>query len=326
MRISLLLSAFLFVSLSAFAQTSPSTGQWLILATSETNSNTLDGTPLQFITDWTTTTHGNGNSATISPVLANTFTNSACSASGQPANFSASYNPGHNATTITVTVDNAQTLTFTQSAGNGSTNFTGTFKSSGGGCTQADSGSFSATLYQPVDSPIVGTIESYAGTNPVTATITSSVDSNFNVTGTVSAPTKPCFASLTINGTAAQAYGASIATGDVEVLFASDDSGDVAAFVLSATDANGKTLTPPWPASAFVTYVALAGPCSGDSGTDAPFHAISHHYPRHMPLRPRRFQRGGRDSDATPSVVPNAEIAPSGVIAPSTEPVPGSEN
>ena len=52
MRISLLLSAFLFVSLSAFAQTSPSSGQWLILATSETNSNTLDGTPLQFITDY----------------------------------------------------------------------------------------------------------------------------------------------------------------------------------------------------------------------------------------------------------------------------------
>ena len=310
MKISLLLSALLLVSLSAFAQNPPSTGQWLILATSETNSNTLDGTPLQFITDWTTTTHG--NSATISPVLANTFTNSACSASGQPANFTVSYNPGHATTTIRVRVDNAQTFTFTQSAGNGSSNFTGTFKSSGGGCTQADSGSFSATLYPPLDSPIVGTIESYAGTNPVTATITSSVDSNFNVTGTVSAPTKPCFADLAINGTAAQAYGASIATGDVEVLFASDDSGDVAAFVLSATDANGNMLTPPWPASAFVTYVVLAGPCSGDSGTDAPFHAVSTHYPKHIPFRPRRFQRR-RDPDAVPSNEPNAEIEPSAV-------------
>lgn len=280
--VACLFSIILFASLPTFAQ-APSTGQWGIVATSETNQNTIDGGPLQFITDWTSTT--TKGKTTIVPVLANSFTNSACSTSGQPTAFTATYSGSK--TSIVVTVDNGQTITFTETSGSGS-QIKGTFTSSGGGCTQADSGNFTATLYQALQGSFSGTIESYAQTNTINVTMTLSTDSNFNVTGNVQSTDKACMANLTIDGSAAQAYGPSFASGDSISMFASDNNGNVVGFVLSGTDQNGNTLSPPWPSQVYVTYDVLAGPCSGDAGTDAPFkHAQQ--IVKHPPVRMRGF-------------------------------------
>jgi hypothetical protein len=280
-RLALFL-AILFTTIASFAQT-PSTGQWDIVATSETNSNTVDGGPLQFSTDWTTT---NGNSPTIAPVLSYTFNNSACSASGQPVNFTVSYNKSSKKTTIVATLDNNQTVTFTSTSGSAS-EFSGTFTSSGGGCTQADSGKFTATLYSALSGSFSGTIESYLNSNTINVTLSLSTSSSFNITGSIQSSDKACMADLTINGTAAQAYGPSFASGDTLSFVASDNSGDVVGFVASATDQNGNMLSPAWPSQVYVTYAVLAGPCAGDGGTDAPFqHVQTLTIPPHLPMRP----------------------------------------
>jgi hypothetical protein len=266
------------------------------VATSESSPNTIDGGPLQFTTDWTTTNILNKNFATITPLLGATFTNSACSASGQPSSFTATLN---HEISIVATLDNGQTVTFTGTADKTGTQITGTFTSSGGGCTQADSGNFTATFYAPLQGTFTGTIESFADTNPFTATISLAVDSNFNETGSVQVSGKACLANLTINGTAAQAFGSSIATGDTLLLFASDNNGNVAGFVVSATDQNGNALSPPWPMQFFVTYEVLAGSCSGNSGTDAPFHLVENHLP-HPHMRSRAFPRREAVEISTP--------------------------
>jgi hypothetical protein len=189
-----------------------------------------------------------------------------------------------------VTLDNGQQVVFSGTNHGTVSQFSGTFTSTGGGCTQADSGNFTATLYQPLQGSITGTVESYAGTNSTNLTMNLSIDSNFNVTGTVKAANKPCMANLTINGPAAQAYGPSFASGDTETILASDNSGNVVGFVISATDANGNFLSPPWPSQMYVTYDVVAGACSGDAGTDAPFHQVQNAV-KHAPIR-RPIRRG----------------------------------
>jgi hypothetical protein len=271
----ILILGMLVLSVSTYGQ-SPSTGQWTIVASNETNLNTVDGSPLQFITDWTVT--DGDKKTTVAPVLANTFTNSGCSASGQPADFTVRVTIIHDHqelkdVSIMVTVDNGQVYKF-RATQSGPSQFSGTFTSSGGGCTQADSGDFTATLYSPLNATFSGTIESFAGTNPVNMTMTLNTDANFNVSGSIQAPDKSCMADLTINGAAAQQYGPSFATGDVMLLFASDNNGNVVAFVVSATDQNGNLLNPPWPEQVYVTYYVVAGACSGDNGTDAPFRQV----------------------------------------------------
>jgi len=284
MKALTLFLAIMLTAIASFAQ-APSTGQWDIVATSETNSNTVDGGPLQFSTDWTTTT--SGSTSTIAPLLANTFENSSCSASGQPVAFTVSYTKSSKTTTIVATLDNSQTVTFT-STSSGSSQFSGTFKSSGGGCTQADSGKFTATLYSALQGSFSGTIESYVNTNTINVTMSLSTSSSFAITGSVQSSNNSCMANLTINGSAAQAYSPSYATGDVDVFVASDNSGDVVAFVASATDENGNMLSPAWPSQVYVTYFVVAGPCAGDEGTDAPFQHVQAQV-IHPPLLPRVF-------------------------------------
>lgn len=308
MKRTALFLAILFTTFASFAQT-PSTGQWDIVATSETNSNTIDGGPLQFTTDWTTT---NSNSPTIAPVLNYTFDNSACSASGQPVNFTVSYNKSSKKTTIVATLDNNQTVTFTSTSGSASS-FSGTFTSSGGGCTQADSGKFTATLYSALSGSFSGTIESYVNSNTINVTVSLSTDSSFNVTGSIQSSDKACMADLTINGTAAQAYGPSFATGDTLSFVASDNTGDVVGFVASATDANGDMLSPAWPSQVYVTYQVLAGPCAGDGGTDAPFqHVQTLTIPPHLPIRPviHLTPRNAPVASAQPAAVSPVEFMP----------------
>jgi len=293
-KLSTLVIGILILSSAAFAQ-APSTGQWSIVASNETNLNTIDGGPLQFITDWKTT-NSTSKSATISAVVANTFTNSNCSASGQPVAFAVTF--ANSKATIVVTLDNGQQVTFSANSGVTSSQFSGTFTSSGGGCTQADAGKFTATLYQPLSGSFSGTIESYVQTNIVNVTMNLSVDSNFNVTGSVQSSNQACMANLTINGTVAQAAGPSFASGDTESIYASDNNGNLVAFELSATDANGNFLSPAWPSQVYVTYYVVAGACSGDAGTDAPFkqaqnnasHAPVHRLVRLSPLQGPRLR------------------------------------
>jgi hypothetical protein len=279
-KLSTLTIAILTLSSAAFAQ-APSTGQWSIVASNETNLNTIDGGPLQFITDWKTT-NATSKSATITTILANTFNNSNCSASGQPVALAVTF--ASSKATIVATLDNGQQVTFIASSGVTSSQFSGTFTSSGGGCTQADAGKFTATLYQPLSGSFSGTIESYAQTNTIDVTMNLSIDSNFNVTGSVQASDKACMANLTINGTAAQANGPSFASGDTETIYASDNNGNVVGFELSATDANGNFLSPAWPSQVYVTYYVVAGACSGDAGTDAPFKQVQNNA-SHAPVR-----------------------------------------
>jgi hypothetical protein len=284
-KISTLIIAILMVSSSAFAQ-APSTGQWGIVASKETSLNTIDDGPLQLITDWKTS-NATAKSATIAAVVANSFTNSNCSASGQPAALAVTFSDGK--ANIVLTLDNGQQVTFSAKSGGTSSQFSGSFTSTGGGCTQADSGNFTASLYQPLQGSFSGTIESYVQTNSVNVTMSLSVDANFNVTGSVQSSNKACMANLTINGSAAQAYGPSFASGDTETIYASDNSGNVVGFVLSATDANGNFLSPAWPSQVYVTYDVVAGACSGDAGTDAPFQQSQKgvkHAPVHRPIQP----------------------------------------
>src|SRR6202047_2290405 len=96
-----LIIAILVVSSSASADkgnTTPATGQWTIVASNETSPNTIDGGPLQIITDWTS--NGAAKSLAITPVLANTFTNSTCSGSGQPAALMADVDPNGKASVV----------------------------------------------------------------------------------------------------------------------------------------------------------------------------------------------------------------------------------
>lgn len=262
----------------------PETGPWNILATSENAQNTGDGTPLQIITDWKTST--SGSTTTITPVVADTFTNSNCTASSQPSKLTVAYNSTTGVVTVVATMDYGQTITFTSSKTTSNSQFSGTFSSTGGGCTNSDSGNFTATYYASLSGTLSGTIESYMQTNTINVTVKLSTDSNFNVTGSLTSTNKTCMASLTINGTAAQAYGPSIVSGDTEILYASDNSGDVVGLIFSATDQNGVMLSPAWPQQAYVTYQVLAGPCSGDGGTDAPFHQVQTLVP-HAPIHPR---------------------------------------
>jgi hypothetical protein len=290
-QIGILAVAILVVSTAAFAQ-APSTGQWTIIASNETSLNTLDGGPLQFITDWKSS-NGNSNSATIAPVLANSFTNSSCSESGQPAALTVTFSSGK--TSVVVTLDNGQQVIFSGHSGGTSSQFSGSFVSTGGGCTQADSGNFTATLYQSLQGSFSGTIESYAQTNTINVMMDLGVDANFNIVGSVHASNQACMSNLIINGRAAQAYGPSFASGDVEEIFASDNNGNVVGFVLSATDANGNFLSPAWPSQVYVTYDVLAGACSGDAGTDAPFHKVQktvNHAPIHLPIHRGRLMYG----------------------------------
>jgi hypothetical protein len=205
---------------------------------------------------------------------------------GQPSKLSVTYNSTTGVVTIVATMDYSQTVTFTSKTTTSNSQFSGTFTSTGGGCTNGDSGNFTATYYAALKGSMSGTIESYMQTNTINVTVSLSTDSNFNVTGTLTSTNKTCMASLTINGTAAQAYGPSIATGDTEIVYASDNSGDVVGLIFSATDQNGVMLSPAWPSQAYVTYQVLAGPCSGDGGTDAPFHQVQILMP-HSPLHPR---------------------------------------
>ncbi len=234
--------------------------------------------PLVITTAWhAPTIPGGGTNTTM---LANTVTNSSCSASGGVTNITTTgYVPsGSYTAAISVVLDNGATITFSGTSSSNSNQFSGTY-SSAGSCMGGDSGTFTATLFPTVTGMYAGSFESTTGGSSSSVQMGLQTDWNFNVTGQITpaggAPV--CFSNLTIGTPLANTYGPSMASGDVIEAFGSDSTGNVVAFVASNTDANEKAL----PAGGlFVTYLGLAGACNGIAGTDVPFRKVE----------PRRWQ------------------------------------
>lgn len=312
-RIGTLLAAILVATIATCAQgviTLPQ--QWTIVTTSEStanaepilytatgayspcttgqNDNSSDSNmncfnPLTITTDWSLS--GNWNNMTIAPVTANTFTNSSCSAMGGVQKITAS---GYSfltsyTTTVTVTLIDGNgatnTIVFTGTKSNNYAQFNGTFSSSGP-CMKSDKGNFTATLFKTIAGTFAGSFEtngafSQSGTGAVTLVL--ATNSNFDVTGTAVALSTSglCFSNLTIATTLANTYMPSIATGDTLEFVASDLSGNVVLFTASGTSGTGllEGTNAQGKQNLYLTYVGLAGACSGISGTDVPFSEVA---------------------------------------------------
>ncbi|MGA8035443.1 MAG: chitobiase/beta-hexosaminidase C-terminal domain-containing protein [Candidatus Acidiferrales bacterium] len=245
--------------------------------------------PLTVTTDWKVTP--NPTSSTVAAVLANTFTSSNCTSSITSFNVTGYSNVGSYSAVITMGFQSGDTITFTGASSTASNQFSGSFTSTGS-CMAGDSGTFTATLFPPPSGSYSGSFESSTGAPPATVQMTLSTDSNFNVTGSFTPATGAavCFSNLTVATPLANSYGTSIASGDILETYASDASGNVVAFIMSNTDGNGAVLPND---GLFVTYIGLAGTCTGISGTDVPFMKILRRMPsprptvpRHSPIRP----------------------------------------
>ena len=207
---------------------------------SDSNSNCYN--PLVVTTDWTATPTPTG--ATIATVLANSFTNSSCSNGNLTSLTVNGYSPlGSYAATITLVFQNGATIIFRGASSSNANQFSGTFTSSGT-CMASDSGAFTATLFQAAAGTFAGSFESSSGAPAANVQLALQTNTNFSVAGTV-APVpgaSVCFSSLTIATPLANSYGESMASGDVVLAYASDGTGNVVAFVMSNTDANGAPL------------------------------------------------------------------------------------
>jgi hypothetical protein len=259
---------------------------------SDSNPNCYN--PLVLTTDWKVPTIPDGG--TIATVLANTFTNSMCSAQGNVTSIAITgYQPsGAYTGVITVTLDNGATITFTGASSTNADQFSGTFTSTGA-CMANDSGAFTATLFPTVTGSYSGSFESATGGAAANVQMALQTDWNFNVTGSISpaSGSAVCFSNLTVGSPLANTYGPSIATGDVLEAVGSDGSGNVVVFIASNTDQNAQPVPN---GGLYVTYIGIAGACTGASGTDVPFQKVflfhrlpTSHYPiitpRHAPLR-----------------------------------------
>ena len=321
-RTGSLLAALLLVACATFGQGS-TPQQWTIVTTSESTANaepilyTAAGVyspcttgqndngsdtnpdcfnPLTITYDWSVASGG-----VAIPVLANTYTNSSCSYSGGAQTLTitdyklnGSYTP-----TVTVTMIDStgatDTITFSGAKGSNSNQFSGTFTSSGA-CMKSDSGNFTATLFQTIGGTYNGSFESNGsfdqnGTGNVAISL--ATDASFDVTGTLSAPLSSglCFSNLTIATPLANTYSPSFATGDVLLFIASDASGDVVFFTAGGTSGTGQQegVNAQGNQLLYLTYLGVAGACSGISGVDVPFSKFTFSSaPRHA----RLFDRG----------------------------------
>jgi hypothetical protein len=245
--------------------------------------------PLVITTDWKATP--TPTTSSVAPVLANTFTNSACSATPITSFNVTGYSTiGSYNAVITMNFQSGDAITFTGASATTSSTFSGTFTSSGP-CMAGDSGTFTATLFTPPTGTYAGSFESSSGGAAASVQMSLSTDPNFNVSGTFTPQVgaSVCFSTLTTGTALANSYGSSVASGDVLEAYGSDSSGNVVAFVMSNTDANGVTLPS---GGLYVTYIGLAGACTGISGTDVPFAKVERYKPtgplapRHGPIRP----------------------------------------
>jgi Legume lectin domain len=245
--------------------------------------------PLVVTTDWRVPTIPGGG--TIATMLSNSFTNSNCSSQGNVTSISVTGYQASGAYTavITVVLDNATTITYTGASSSNASQFSGSFVSTGA-CMNGDSGSFTATLFPTVTGSYTGSFESPNVSTPASVQMSLQTDWNFNITGSITpAPgASVCFSNLTVGTPLAATYGPSMASGDVIEAIASDSTGNVVVFIASNTDANEIPLPN---GDLYVTYVGVAGACTGVSGTDVPFTKNVAHQrgpiPPHAPVAPR---------------------------------------
>ncbi len=303
-----------------FVSSVPLSQQWTIVTTSESAPNAIPLTdvngnpypcsgqspdnigdanpncynPLTILTDWRVPTIPGGG--IIATMLANSFTNSVCSANAITGITVTGYQPtGAYSAIITVTLDNGATVIFT-GASSAPTRISSPVPiASTGACMNADKGNFTATLFPTVTGSYAGSFESTGSATPSNVTMSMSTDWNFNITGTITPGTgaSVCFSNMTINTPLAATYGPSFASGDVLEAVASDTKGNVVAFIASNTNANQIPLTG---GNLFVTYVGLAGACQGVSGVDVPFKKILMH------------SRGGAPLFFSPQAPPHAAV------------------
>jgi PilZ domain len=331
LRIAAMLLLFMFARVSTYAQSGSAVPQqWTIVTTSESVPNAVPITttptgapdpcttgqndnpndtnascydPLVITTDWQLSLNASDQTVTT-PNLANTFTNSSCSANGDVQRISVTgmnINDHPYKATVTVTLIDSNggvdTIVFTGKNSPDPTQFSGSFTSSGS-CMNSDSGNFTAVLTPAINGTYQGSFEtngSFTISGGGTVSTAFATDSNFNVTGTVTAPNGSglCFSSLTIATPLANTYASSFASGDMLQAIATDNSGNVVMFTASGTDGNGlpEGTDQNGNQKLYLTYQGLSGACSGISGVDVPFSkVVAPKAPRHRPLpfRPRR--------------------------------------
>src|ERR1700722_6908793 len=232
-RIGTLLAAILAAACASFAQGFSIPEQWTIVTTSESaanaspilytaagaynpcttvqNDNPNDSNPscfnpLTVTTD--VTMSGNFSNMTATPVVANTFTNSSCSAMGGVQKVTANgYGlvSSYTAVVVVTLIDNngaTNTITFTGAKSTNYSQFNGTFASTGP-CMKNDKGNFTATLFQTISGTFKGSFESngaFGEGGSGAGSLVLATDSNFNVTGTAVALSGSglCFSNLTI--------------------------------------------------------------------------------------------------------------------------------
>jgi hypothetical protein len=145
-----------------------------------------------------------------------------------------------------------------------------TYVSNGLGCGSADNlMTFTAYRYQPATGTYNGSFEPDALGSPFNATITLTEDSNFNLTGTVTATGTACFSHLTVDSSVSP----SIASGNVLIFYGTDVNGDMVGFVANS---GGSSDTPGdlTMSNLYVTEATYSGACNGQTYTDAPFQKV----------------------------------------------------
>jgi hypothetical protein len=282
----------------------------------DSNSNCYN--PLVVTTDWRVPTIPGGG--TMATMLANSFTNSNCSAQGNLTSIALTgYQPsGAYAAVITIVLDNGATITYTGSSSSNADQFSGTFTSTGA-CMNGDSGSFTATLFPTVTGSYVGSFESPNVVTPASVQMALQTDWNFNVTGSLTPAlgASVCFSNLTVGTPLAATYGPSIATGDVIEAIGSDSTGNVVVFIASNTDANENPLPD---GGLYVTYVGVAGACNGVSGVDVPFKkVVAHHRLPFFPRAPLPPRHGPVRRFGTEHLFPRARFTGHNTVRPAQE-------
>jgi hypothetical protein len=206
-----------------------------------------------------------------SSLLDHALTNSICVAAGMgsPISLTSGGSGGPNAVAGTIGVDNGGSYSVTGTLSADKTSITGTvaFPS---GCGFADNGmTFTAYRYQAATGTYSGSFTPDSLGSPFSATITLTEDSNFNLTGTVTATGTPCFSHLTVDSS----VGPSIASGNVLVFWGTDLNGDVVGFVANS-GGSGDTPGDLTMSNLYVTEATYSGACNGQSYTDAPFQKV----------------------------------------------------
>jgi hypothetical protein len=261
------------------------TGMWDLRLSNTTNppSGQVGETEFTFDVDVQSST-ASTEALSNNGLAGDTFTNSACVASGtgDSVTMSANFLPSPTVAFL-IGVDNGESYSMSGAlTTTGGASVTGTgvvFNSTGPNCGANDNGSgFTAMLYKPATGTYVGSFTPDKSGTAFSATIVLNEDGNYNLTGTVTVSGNPCFTNLSVNSGIAP----SIASGDVLEFIGVDGEANQVGFVANAGGSSGTAGDTTW-TEMFVTADILNGTCSGQTYTDAPFHRVSRHHIRPLP-------------------------------------------